>query len=210
MFETHPDEWWSRTGPGHSVQVHVATIYQGFYPSLRSSYAIHSWIIRPCPGMSHARLASSRLSWLFLPAPPLLTSSLMDFPAPSKFTCIWIHIWKVPGICWWLCMQRGHLHIYHAVPPKTQISSAFCLLLVCFVADVHIFRLLLPEHSLCPAFAEFCWLKLAEKARPATKSIYTAFVATTTTTELPDAKCLMLVSTFFWQVSICSVSGGIS
>ena len=105
-------------------------------------------------------------------------------------------------------MQLEHLHIYHAAPPKVKISSAFCLLLVCFVGDVHIFRLLLPEHSLCPAFAEFCWLKLAEKARPATKSIYTAFVATTTTTgKLPDAKCLMLVSTFFGRFQIALFLG---
>lgn len=155
------------------------------------------WPAQDCPGFSCPRLHFWPPPWwIFLPQ---ANSLVFEFK-----------LWKVPEICWWL-LQGGHLHIYHAVPPKVQISSAFCLLLVCFVGDVHIFRLLLPEHSLCPAFAEFCWLKLAEKARPATKSIYTAFVATTTTTaKLPGAKCLMLVSTFFWQVSICSVSGGIS
>ena len=48
-------------------------------PGSLRSYAIHSWIIRPCPGMSHARLASSRLSWPFCLFPP---SSKRFWPPP--------------------------------------------------------------------------------------------------------------------------------
>ena len=133
---------------------------KGFTPPHLPSYAIHSSIIRPRPGMS-LMLDRARFKIVFFC--PRFDLTLDGFSRPEANSLVFE-----------FTFERDLLVAVHARPtyiftPRSNSKPKFLhtdasLLEVFFVGNFPAFEHSL--YSLCPAFARFCWLSVGKKLRP--------------------------------------------